>query len=241
MNIEAGTQPGYILYNPTNYKEAYLIDGCGRVVNKWTSNYMASHTIYLRPNGSLLRTRLLTNAVINGGGGSGGGVELLDWNSNLVWEYTYNNDLVRHHHDIHPMPNGNVLILAWEKKTSEEAIAEGRNPALLPDNQVWPEHIVEVRPIVPDGGEIIWEWHAWDHLIQDFDDTKENYGVVADHPELIDVNFTDDGGKDWLHANAIDYNPELDQIMISAHAFNELWVIDHSTTTAQSASHTGGR
>lgn len=241
LSISAGTQPGYILYNPTNYKEAFLIDGCGRVVNKWTSQYMASHTIYLRPNGNLLRTRLLTNPVIDGGGGSGGGVELLDWNSNLLWEYTYSNDLVRHHHDIYPMPNGNVLILAWEKKTTEEAIAEGRNPAKLPDNQVWPEHIVEVRPSVPSGGDIVWEWHAWDHLIQDFDDTKANYGVVGEHPELIDLNFTTDGQKDWIHANGIDYNPQLDQIIISAHSFNEVWVIDHSTTSAQAASHTGGR
>jgi hypothetical protein len=239
--IEPGIQDGYVLYNPTNYKEAYLIDGCGRVINRWISQYAASHTIYLRPNGTLLRTRLLTNPVIDGGGGSGGGVELLDWNSNLLWEYTYSNDLVRQHHDIFPMPNGNVLILAWEKKTSEEAIAAGRNPLLLPDDQLWPEHIVEVRPIVPNGGEIVWEWHAWDHLVQDFDNTKDNFGVVGDHAELIDVNYTVDGDKDWQHANALDYNPQLDQIMISVLTYNELWVIDHSTTTAESASHSGGR
>jgi Arylsulfotransferase (ASST)/Secretion system C-terminal sorting domain len=241
LSIEAGTQHGYILYNPTNYKEAYLIDGCGRVLNKWTSQYAASHTIYLRPNGTLLRTRLLTNPVIDGGGGSGGGVELLDWDSNLLWEYSYNTDLVRQHHDIYPMPNGNVLILAWEKKTADEAIAEGRNPAMLPDNELWPEHIVEVRPTPPSGGTIVWEWHAWDHLIQDHDPTKDNYGVVGDHNELIDINFTSDGDKDWIHANALDYNPQLDQIMISAFSFNELWVIDHSTTTQEAATHTGGR
>lgn len=241
LQIESGTQDGYILYNPTNYKEAYLIDGCGRLVNKWTSEYAAAHTMYLRPNGTLLRTRQLTNPVLDAGGGAGGGVELFDWNSQLLWEYTYNNDSVRQHHDIHPLPNGNVLILAWERKTTEQAIAAGRNPALISDNELWPEHIVEVHPLVPNGGEIVWEWHVMDHLIQDFDATKANYGVVADHPELADFNFAVDGKKDWLHANALDYNPQLDQIMISVHGFNELWVIDHSTTKAEAAGHTGGR
>lgn len=241
LTIDVGTQEGYILYNPTNYKEAYLIDGCGRVVNKWTSAYAAAHTMYLRPNGTLLRTRQLTNPVLNASGGAGGGVELFDWNSNLLWEYTYNNDWVRQHHDIYPMPNGNVLILAWERKSLEETLAAGRNPALISDGELWPEHIVEVRPIVPNGGEIVWEWHVWDHLVQDYDPTKDNYGVVAEHPELADFNFAVDGKKDWLHANALDYNPLLDQIMISVHGFNELWVIDHSTTKEQAAGHTGGR
>lgn len=238
--IEPGTQEGYILYNPTNYNEAYLIDGCGRVVNKWTSAYAAAHTLYLRPNGTLLRTRQLTNPVLDAGGGAGGGVEILDWDSNLLWEYTYNNDIVRQHHDIYPMPNGNVLILAWERKSYDETVAAGRNPALISNGELWPEHIVEVHPIIPNGGEIVWEWHVWDHLVQDYDPTKANYGVVAEHPELADFNFAADGKKDWLHANAIDYNPQLDQIMISVHGFNELWVIDHSTTTAQAAGHTGG-
>lgn len=239
--IEPGMQEGYMLYNPTNYNKAYLVDGCGRVVNTWTSQYAAAHTIYLKPNGTLVRTNLLTNTVIDGGGGSGGGVEILDWDSNVLWSYAYNTDLVRQHHDAQVLPNGNVLLLAWEKKTTTEAIAQGRNPAKLPDNQVWPEHIIEIHPIVPNGGEIVWEWHAWDHLIQDFDNTKANYGVVGDHPELIDLNFTTDGQKDWIHGNGMDYNSQLDQIILSAHSFNEIWIIDHSTTTAQAASHSGGK
>ena len=47
--------------------------------------------------------------------------------------------------------------------------------------------------------------------------------------------------EDWTHCNGIDYNPALDQIVLSSREFSEFWIIDHSTTTAQAAGHTGGR
>src|SRR6185312_13593635 len=46
---------------------------------------------------------------------------------------------------------------------------------------------------------------------------------------------------DWTHFNGIAYNPDLDQIMVSVWTFSEFWIIDHSTTTAEAASHKGGR
>jgi hypothetical protein len=79
-------------------------------------------------------------------------------------------------------------------------------------------------------------------LIQDFDATKANYGVVADHPELVDLNFPPQTVQqgDWNHLNGLDYNAALDQIVLSSHNQNEVWIIDHSTTTAEAAGHTGG-
>jgi hypothetical protein len=46
---------------------------------------------------------------------------------------------------------------------------------------------------------------------------------------------------DWAHANSVAYNADLDQIVLTSLGFNELWIIDHSTTTAEAASHTGGK
>jgi hypothetical protein len=40
--------------------------------------------------------------------------------------------------------------------------------------------------------------------------------------------------------NAIDYHPVLDQIVVSVPTFDEIWIIDHSTTTAEAAGHSGG-
>jgi hypothetical protein len=131
-------------------------------------------------------------------------------------------------------------MIAWELKTATQAIEQGREPGLLTEGELWPEHIIEVKPVGVTGGEIVWEWHIWDHLVQDFDSTKSNFGVITEHPELIDINFTRTGEADWIHANAIDYNAALDQIILAAPRFNEFWVIDHSTTTDEAAGHTGG-
>ena len=68
--------------------------------------------------------------------------------------------------------------------------------------------------------------------------------MVADHPELIDLNYrgpgTGPGGADLNHTNAIDYNAQFDQILLSIRCFSEIWVIDHSTTTAEAGGHSGG-
>jgi len=139
------------------------------------------------------------------------------------------------------MPNGNILMIVWELKTQEEAIEEGRSTSQLSQGKLWPDYIIEVEPIGTDSFDIAWEWHIWDHLIQDYDFEKDNFGVVADHPELVDINFeTNDGKADWLHTNSIDYNAGLDQILISVPFLSEVWIIDHTTTTEEAAGHTGG-
>jgi hypothetical protein len=239
--IEEGISPGYTLFAPLNSKTTYLIDNCGRVINKWESNYYPGNTAYLMPNGNLLRTKKLPNDIIPGGGG-GGGVELIDWNSNLVWSFELNSGLLRLHHDVTFLPNGNILMIVWELRTEAEATEAGRDPATIPgEGVIWSEQIIEVKPTLPAGGEIVWKWSLWDHLIQDFDSNKPGFGTVADHPELVDVNFVSQNIPDWIHANSIDYNAELDQIVLSSPFLNELWVIDHGTTTAEAAGHAGGK
>jgi hypothetical protein len=42
-----------------------------------------------------------------------------------------------------------------------------------------------------------------------------------------------DGEADWNHANAVDYNPELDQVMISLRSHSELWILPHTTSTEE--------
>ena len=230
---------GYTLFAPINHSGTYLIDNCGYLVNEWQSSYNPGFSAYILPDGNLLRTIRL-NSTFFLAGGSAGGMEIRDWNNNLQWQFIYSQDSVHHHHhDIEYMPNGNILMIAWEYKTVQDAIDAGRNPALLGPS-FWPDKIVEIKPMGTNGGEVVWEWHAFDHLIQDFDSTKPNYGVVADHPELIDLNYLTSSSPDWMHTNGVDYNPELDQIILSIRNYSEFWVIDHSTTSEEAAGHTGG-
>ena len=71
--------------------------------------------------------------------------------------------------------------------------------------------------------------------------TRNNYGVVSNHVELVNANGPGIQIQQfWNHFNGIDYNPQLDQILISCRNNSEIWIVDHSTTTAQAASHAGG-
>jgi hypothetical protein len=239
--IDKGAQHGFTLFTSLNTKNTYLIDNCGQVLNTWQSDHISGSTSYLMTNGNMVRAVAIPNPAITRGGG-GGGIEIMDWESNLLWYFEYNTSVVRQHHDIVPLDNGNILVLAWQVRSLQESLAAGRNPAILEDGKIWSEEIIEVKPVFPNGFEIVWKWNVFDHLVQDYDPSRSNYGVVADHPELIDLNFVSGAGdEDWIHANALDYNPELDQVMVCSLIFNEFWIIDHSTTTAQAASHTGGK
>ena len=232
---------GYTLFSPSRSDTTYLVANDGRLVHSWTGATRPALSAYLLDDGSVLRTGRDDSNPTFSGGGSGGLIERIAWDGTVLWSTAFSTPTTLQHHDIEPMPNGNVLVAAWELRTHAEAIQAGRDPALLSSGELWPDTIVEIAPDGPASGQIVWEWRAWDHLVQDFDPTKDNHGVVADHPELIDVNyFATNDDADWLHFNAVDYEPVLDQILFSARGTSEIYVIDHSTTTAEAAGHTGG-
>jgi hypothetical protein len=263
---------GYTLLATMNTKKAYLLDMQGRVVHTWQADCNSVHCAYLLENGHLLRPADLAGGDRSFGGGPGalGRLQEYTWEGELVWDFTLFNDKQLFHHDVKRMPNGNLLMIVWDKKTAQEAIAAGRKKELVGD-YLLPDSLVEVKPTGKTTGEVVWEWHLWDHLIQDHDSTKANYGKVTAHPELVDINHVDNPmapvattkaavaklksigyvgspasqaqrvNPDWTHFNAVDYNADLDQIVVSVHAFSEIWIIDHSTTTAEAAGHSGGR
>ena len=240
---EPGTAPGYTLIDSLRGGGIYLIDNDGRIINSWPSEYVPGNMAYLLDDGSLLRAAdpgpLNGTQIIEPG--DGGLVERIGWDGELLWSFVYNNPEARQHHDIEPMPNGNVLILAWEYHTLEEAFAKGRDPETIAEDvtHLLAERIVEVRPTGPTTAEVVWQWSSWDHHIQNHDPDAPHYGNPADHPGRIDFNGLDAVGTDWIHANSIDYNEQLDQIVISTPFFNELWIIDHDTTTEEASGPAG--
>lgn len=234
---------GYTLFAPLMSNQTYLIDADGQVVKQWDFDEATSQEPYLLENGNLLYQ---TNAespmlpLFGQAGGVAGGLREYTWDGELVWSFDYAGDTYQQHHDIELLPNGNILLLAWEVIEKEEALAAGMRPDMIPEGDtVWPDHIVEIDPRT---NEVVWKWRVWDHLIQDTDPDLPNYGVVAEHPERIDINFADEQTLgDWQHGNSIDYNPELDQIVLSIRNFSEIWIIDHSTTIEEAAGSSGGR
>jgi len=232
-NLRAQTYDGYTYYAPIGQNKAYLVDMSGNTYHTWTFTGSTTYSTYLLSGGVVLRS---VNHAGNSftGGPISGEVQKVDYNGTILWDYVYSTTNYCSHHDICPMPNGNVLLIAYERKTAAEATAAGCSQSI----EIWPDKIVEIQPSGTSGGTVVWEWHAWDHLVQNFDATKPNYGVVASHPELLNINYNTT--KDWMHMNGLDYNAALDQVTFSSHALNEIYVIDHSTTSAQAASHAGG-
>jgi hypothetical protein len=264
--VSASGAVGYVLFSPLLSGTTYLIDRAGRVVHTWQSEFAPGVSSLLLDNGHLLRTARKNGTPALGNGGDGGRIQEFGWNGELVWEWVVDGDDVFPHHDTASLPNGNIFLIAWERKSRDDAIRAGRDPGLVDAGGLWPDALLEIRPERPRGGRSVWEWHVWDHLIQDRDRRRENYGRVSDHPELVDINgsrpegFTDEairklkalgylvggGGRsdrlaDFMHTNSVAYNPQLDQIALSVWGYNEIWILDHGTTTRETASHSGGR
>lgn len=235
---------GYVLYNQQNNQNAYLIDKDGNIAHTWNCDLNANYAMALKDNGNIVRGAINPGNSISGAA-VGGRLQELDSNGDVVWEFTYSSSTYVAHHDICLMPNGNVLMISWHVRTTAELEQHGYDN---PTSTKYSTHIIEVQQN-GTGGQVVWEWDIWDHMVQDHDPTKDNYGVVADHPELMDINVATSGGGggpgpggggDWFHTNGIDYNPTLDQIAFTCRFLSEFFVIDHSTTTAEAAGHTGG-
>ncbi|MEM9952222.1 MAG: aryl-sulfate sulfotransferase [Chloroflexota bacterium] len=239
-----GEHEGYTLMRTQNNTFVFLLNDKGERVHQWEVGVEGTDA-FLMENGDLVITapRLTPIeendfAAVFPWMNSYGSVMRFTWEGEKIYEFELNRPDFRHHHGINVRPNGNIMMIAWDYKTQEEALQAGREPEGLGEGGLWSEIFLEYDPIA---GEVVWEWHLWDHLIQDFDPTKDNYGVVADNPGKVNINYYDANPliDDWIHANAINYNPVLDQIAISAREFNEVWIIDRSITTEEARGEAG--
>jgi len=224
---------GLILYNPNNNRTTYLKDTTWQTVNSWMGSVSCAYSAYLMPDSSIWRGDVNSGATMRGAA-YGGLMQQYDWDGDVIESFVWSNSDHQQHHDFYPMSNGHLLLVSWDRKTAAEAQALGRQNV---SGDIWPDEVIEYDPV---GDSVAWEWHFWDHLIQDVDSTKPNYGVISEHPELLNINVGQVLGGDWMHCNTVDYNADRDEIVLTSHNLHEIYVIDHSTTTAEAAGHSGG-
>ena len=236
---------GFALYNAQGSNTTYLIDENQNIAHTWDMNTECNYTVALKENGNLVRgTKGNTSVFSTGNVAAGGGiVQEIAPDGSIVWEYIYADSDHLSHHDL-TLVGDNVLLTAYEKKTSTELNAAGFNNA---SSDKWPTHFIELEPDGNGGANIVWEWHIWDHMCQDTDPNGPNYvSNISNYPELININMIQaqggpgGGGGDWFHVNGVDYNADLDQIVFSSRFASEIYIIDHSTTTSEAATNSGG-
>lgn len=227
----------WTLVTTTGGSTTTAVDASGAVTATWTAAGGGASVGYLRSDGSLVRPTIHAGGAYPGAA-HGGRIQIFGASGALLNDLIVSTSEFQQHHDIRPMPNGNILCIVWEGHTQAQGLAAGRTGL---NGALWSESILEIHPTGSSSYEIVWRWNLWDHLIQDANSSLANYGVVSQHPELVDINLgTITSAGDWIHMNSIDYSASLDQIVVSSRTLNEVWVIDHSTTTAQAASHAGG-
>lgn len=222
-----------VLINDAGNNLVYLMNKKGEIIFDWNiNNGNLGNDCFIESNGKLL-AMLESEETLIALGGQGGKIELLDKEGNVEWQFTYSSEDYILHHDAERMPNGNVLLMVWEKLSASNAIAIGYKQEI----DIYPDAIIEVDPT---NNEIVWEWHMWDHLVQDYDENLPYYGSISENPHLIDINYNQLENGDVSHANGIEYDATNDIIYLSVNFYHEIWAIDHSTTTEEASSHEGG-
>jgi hypothetical protein len=200
---------GYTLFAPLTGKgEVYLLNLEGEVIHQWNLPYPPGLYGYLLPNGNLfyngktppddsLRFPLWPAF-------KSGVVLEADPKGNIIWEYQHPD----HHHDGRRLRNGNTILLAIEKiPKSLVPRIKGGVPGTEADGEIYADVLYEVTP----GGEIVWTWHAYEHL----------------DPDIFTIT-PQDHRQEWTHGNTVD---ELagGNIIVSFRNISTVAIIDRQT------------
>ena len=229
-----------LFYSTSNTTQ--LIDSNGTTLHTWpnTLTALSGTTAYLREDGLLLRSG--QNGANPGGflAGSYSSLQLVTWEGQVVWQFDLQaQGEVTLHHDMKNLSNGNILSTVWDFVPAAELVNLGWSPTGA--SGLWLERIIEIEPNLSDGtSQIVWSWELRDHLVQDIDSSLPNFGTVSANPGKVDINFFTSPSTDPFHISGIEYNPVRDEIILCPNVTDEIWIIDHSTTTAEAATSSGG-
>lgn len=223
------TEDAFDGYTLAMFDQIYLLNNCGEIINTWSSIESYYHPKLL-PNGNLLYF-------------NDAGIIEKNWDDQIVKQVLHLDDHLRITYEVIKLENGNYLFAGERTISVEDYTALGFVYDPLPGLEGWPIRADVLVEMEGENGNIVWEWSLADHFVQEHDEDLDNFGIVTEHPELLSVEVT---SNVWnipyvsVHINGMDYNPELDQIVISGREICEVLIIDHSTTTLEASGHSGG-
>ena len=220
--LNAEINDGLVLISDFTTNSVVLIDTDNYIVNSWEISDYDFFRAYLTPDSILIAFSKLDNIPI---------IQKFDWDGSVIWNFIFEEGECKMHHEQVILPNGNIIAICREKIIADENIYFNGDIVI--------DKIIEIEPIANDQANIIWEWHFYDHLIQDYDSDILNYGIISENPQLFNINAYIWFG-DYSHLNCVDFNSELNQIIFSSRSLNEIFIIDHSTTTEEASGHIGG-
>ena len=225
-----------ILYTPKKMDEnlvfmienggraAYLVDKTGTKIRQWSFDLNLGNDLELLPDGGVMGLFKPETLPPFNFGGYGGVLRRYDNAYNLVWEYALHTEDELLHHDFSILPNGNVIVLVWERISAAEAVAHGVDRT----TDLFAEKIIEIDPST---NSVVWQWRSWEHGVQDVNPDALNYGDLSTNFDKINLNYDQRANGDIMHANALAYDADRDLIYMSVNFFSEVWVIDHSIST----------
>ncbi len=198
---------GLTLFTPVQGKGVLLVDLLGNQANRWELSYDTASTASMLPSGNLLYGAKSDDAALPDLEGSGGIIQELSPDGDVVWEYR---DPTLHHGPFR-MRNGNTLVLKWVQVADSTAsrVKEGSRSECIESGTdsegiVWGDMVQEIQP----DGRVVWEWVAHEH-------------IEPDEMHRCPICPWDT----WLHANSCSEMPN-GNILVSFAKINTVAMID---------------
>ena len=211
---------------------SFILNKSGERLWSWEFNESLGNDLKLLPSAHVLGMFNYEESPIKFGGGYAGLTQIIDFNDTITWEFKYASKNFLSHHESVFLPNGDLLMLSWERVSEKEAHMHGVNM----EGDIFPEKIIQIDTATK---EIVWQWRSWDHIVQDHDATKLSYGDILENKELININYALRKNGDIMHANGVFYDATRDVLFVSINHYSEVWVIDHQYNVAETAGELG--
>lgn len=195
--------------NPSLTGKIFLLDLWGKPVHQWKTNHQALYSM-LMPNADLLTIMELPKYTqFFPPGGNTGLLQIVDWNSKVLWEYK--NEAL--HHAVAPLKNGDIIVSLWEKTPSNiSSRVQGGVVKTEYQGTMWSDEIAEITP----NGKKVWSWHSYEHL----DPEKDVLGPLMPRYAWTYVN-----GLSYMEKNPID---GTEAILVSMRSTSTVYIIRKS-------------